>query len=217
MPREYDISNLNLAMVRRVGGVVGPFVAEERIEPRKSGPWEPATVANNCWMSSKNFAFSFRFALDSLRPEPHGSLASPVGMATDFTLIPQVAPRFGKNACNGFSPFDHGSAEYRAHHAEYNAKAQQHEQNGVLYKDFLSPPTVKVKKDQTPLAPYRMGQRVFDFNVDGLAHYGMMPDMLQDLKNVGMPRDDFQALFSSAEGYLRMWERAERLADKRSY
>ena len=31
--------------------------------------------------------------------------------------------------------------------------------------------------------------RDFDYNLDGLAHYGMLPDMLQDLKNVGLPHD----------------------------
>ncbi len=29
--------------------------------------------------------------------------------------------------------------------------------------------------------------RDFDYNLDGLSHYGMLPDMLQDLKNVGLP------------------------------
>ena len=30
--------------------------------------------------------------------------------------------------------------------------------------------------------------RDFDYNLDGLAHYGLLPDMLQDLRNVGLPR-----------------------------
>ena len=60
-----------------------------------------------------------------------------------------------------------------------------------------------------PLKPYHMDGRVFDFNRDGLAHYGLVPDMLQDLKNVEMPTRDFQALFQSAEAYLEMWEKVE--------
>jgi hypothetical protein len=59
------------------------------------------------------------------------------------------------------------------------------------------------------LEPYRMGQRIFDFNEDGLAHYGLLPDMLQDLKDLG--DEDMQTLFQSAEGYLQMWEKVERL------
>jgi hypothetical protein len=39
-----------------------------------------------------------------------------------------------------------------------------------------------------------------------------MPDLLQDLKNVGLGRREFEALFSSAEAYLGMWERTARLS-----
>jgi hypothetical protein len=60
-----------------------------------------------------------------------------------------------------------------------------------------------------------MGQRVFDFNEDGLAHYGLVPDLLLDLKNLG--DDDARLLFRSAEGYLQMWEKVERLRGRPSY
>lgn len=49
--------------------------------------------------------------------------------------------------------------------------------------------------------------RDFDINIDGFAHYGMLPDALQDLKNVGLQERHFQAMFKSAEEFLRMWER----------
>ncbi len=50
--------------------------------------------------------------------------------------------------------------------------------------------------------------RDFDFNIDGLAHYGMVPDMIQDLKGIGLPDTDLASLFSSSEAYLRVWEKA---------
>jgi microsomal dipeptidase-like Zn-dependent dipeptidase len=50
--------------------------------------------------------------------------------------------------------------------------------------------------------------RDFDYNLDGLAHYGMLPDMLQDLKNVGLPSSALKNFFSSAECYIRVWERS---------
>ncbi len=53
------------------------------------------------------------------------------------------------------------------------------------------------------------GNRHWDFNLDGLAHYGMMPDLLQDLKNIGFNTLQLNPLFSSAEDYIKMWERAE--------
>ena len=50
--------------------------------------------------------------------------------------------------------------------------------------------------------------RDFDFNIDGLAHYGMVPDMIQDLQNIGLPETDLASLFNSTEAYLRVWEKA---------
>jgi hypothetical protein len=47
----------------------------------------------------------------------------------------------------------------------------------------------------------------------GLAHYGMIPDMLQDSANqlrhyqAGTAVPDLRKLFGGAEAYIRMWER----------
>ena len=54
-----------------------------------------------------------------------------------------------------------------------------------------------------------LGTRQFDINFDGIAHYGMLPDMLQDMKNNGMTARDFVPLFRSAEDYVQMWERCQ--------
>ncbi len=48
----------------------------------------------------------------------------------------------------------------------------------------------------------------FDVNLDGFAHYGLFPDFLQDLKNVGLPEAAMTKMFNAAEDYARMWERA---------
>ena len=61
-----------------------------------------------------------------------------------------------------------------------------------------------------PLTRSVTGRHDFDVNLDGLAHYGMIPDFLQDAKNVGLTKDDLRPLFRSAEGYIEMWERCER-------
>jgi len=55
------------------------------------------------------------------------------------------------------------------------------------------------------------GGRQFDFNLDGLAHYGMLPDMLQDLANNGANPTTMAPLFRSAEDYIRLWEKCEKL------
>jgi hypothetical protein len=56
----------------------------------------------------------------------------------------------------------------------------------------------------------RAGERDFDVNVDGMAHYGLLPDFLQDVANVGVPDQVVRTLYRSAEDYIRVWETCER-------
>lgn len=53
------------------------------------------------------------------------------------------------------------------------------------------------------------GGRDFDFNLDGLAHYGMFPDLIQDLKNNGFSTQHLNPLFMGTEQYIKVWEKAE--------
>jgi len=52
------------------------------------------------------------------------------------------------------------------------------------------------------------GQRIFDFNTDGLAQIGLLPDMIADWQAMGMTPAQLDPLFGSAEEYIRLWERA---------
>ena len=60
-----------------------------------------------------------------------------------------------------------------------------------------------------PLTRSVAGRRDFDINIDGVAHYGMFTDFLQDLANIGLAIDDRSVLFRSAEDYIEVWERCE--------
>lgn len=68
--------------------------------------------------------------------------------------------------------------------------------------------------DNVPLVRNLAGRRDFDINIDGVAHYGLLPDFLQDLRNVGLSQAQLAPLFRSAEDYLRTWERCERLRER---
>lgn len=68
--------------------------------------------------------------------------------------------------------------------------------------------------DNAPLERSKAGERRdFDVNLDGMAHYGMLPDFLQDVRNIGLTAEDLAPLFRSAYDYVEMWatctERAE--------
>jgi hypothetical protein len=52
------------------------------------------------------------------------------------------------------------------------------------------------------------GTRVYDINSDGVDHYGLYPDWIEDLRKVAGKQivDD---MANGAEAYLQMWRRAE--------
>ena len=51
------------------------------------------------------------------------------------------------------------------------------------------------------------GERVFDLNADGVAHYGLYPDYLADMQMQPGGDAALRYLFRSAEGYLQAWTR----------
>jgi Membrane dipeptidase (Peptidase family M19) len=53
----------------------------------------------------------------------------------------------------------------------------------------------------------RTGTRTFDLNTDGVAHYGLMADLLADTERAPGGRRALALLFGSAEAYLEMWQR----------
>jgi microsomal dipeptidase-like Zn-dependent dipeptidase len=200
-PSEYDISDSHLEMLKAIGGVVGPFIAEPRIESAKGNdPYDGVHLKfdADCGGSSTDFAYSFAYA--SLKVNTNGDPVSRVGLATDMTLIPMVSPRFGKGRCDGYVPYRHGR-EHKAAHPEYYREGAQKQM--VRY-------TGQPANGHPELKPYRMGPRTYDFNNDGMANYGLLPDLMQDLKDLG--DDDLGTMFRSAEGFLQMWEKVERLS-----
>lgn len=67
----------------------------------------------------------------------------------------------------------------------------------------------RVEGDNPPLVKSALGTTDFDFNLDGLVHYGLLPDMLQDVRDIGLTDADLAPLFHGAEYHARMWERIE--------
>jgi hypothetical protein len=53
----------------------------------------------------------------------------------------------------------------------------------------------------------RTGSRGFDINRDGVAHYGLLPDLLADARTQPQGRAAWRTLMRSAPAYVRMWRR----------
>ncbi|MFN8393089.1 MAG: membrane dipeptidase [Bacteroidia bacterium] len=59
--------------------------------------------------------------------------------------------------------------------------------------------------------PCKTKDRTWDYNREGVAHYGLIPDYLCDIAAIGGQRE-VEALYHGAEGFARMWERCEQVA-----
>jgi hypothetical protein len=64
-----------------------------------------------------------------------------------------------------------------------------------------------------PLKRSKTGPKDWDINFDGVAHYGLLPDLFQDMKNVGLETTDPNPLFHSGEDFARMWTKTLNAAD----
>lgn len=80
----------------------------------------------------------------------------------------------------------------------------------AVAQGFSPPSTVVSSMDR-----HRIGSRQFNFHLDGIATYGMLPDFLQALNNMSAPHNPQRALkviYHSAEDTIQMWEKAETVA-----
>jgi len=56
----------------------------------------------------------------------------------------------------------------------------------------------------------KLGNRTIDFNTEGMVHLGLIAELIEDVRRDGVTDEELEPLFKSAEGYLKMWEKAER-------
>ncbi len=204
LPTEFDVPTWQVDEVKRLGGVIGTFAAHEALDPNGPSVRQNKGFVNDCAGSSKGFATALGFGLS------RGFGA--IGVATDLGMHGTTTPRFGtvSTACGadrkagGPDQKEMWAIERALTPQQYDIGAQR---DGIKYAGGSSKSGVRYGSND-PLKPYRMADHVFDFNVDGLANFGLVPDMLQDVKNFSHGSFDLDPLFSSAEAYIRMWEKA---------
>ncbi len=170
-----------LQRIKSLGGIIAVMLKDDVQDTDNRGVKATVayrTVSDDCRHSSKTWAQSYLYAVDTME--------GPVALGSDFNGIAgHVGPRFGNDACGGDSA--ERSAQYRA--------------NNRLTYPFAIPDFGTFDAQVT-------GHRTFDFNVHGLAHVGLLPDLIADLKQIGLTDNDLDPLFRSAEAYINVWERA---------
>jgi hypothetical protein len=183
-----------LMAIRSSGGMVAAMLKDDVQDTDLKGhkftiPYMPVVlpaIADDCRHSSKSWAQAFQYAVDVM--------GGPVAMGSDFNgAAGHLGPRFGSDACGGWG-------------APNGLERPQQELGStrVAYP-FTLPGFGSFDRQVT-------GFKQFDYNVDGLAHIGLLPDMVADLQQIGLHQHYVDALFCSAEAYIRVWERADALA-----
>ncbi|HYI00754.1 membrane dipeptidase [Hyalangium sp.] len=185
---EYMKTREQVRRILSLGGLLAPITNQHELKD-----FPGSTVPNDCARSSKTWAQSYQYALSLLREVGSGGVA----VGTDFNgLNQQPGPRYGPNAAFGL------------HDDKRRAKRRPVQQQLQRNRPPL-PYTGNMYRSRVPFEPSRAGSRTFDFNTDGLAHIGLLPDFIRDLVHVGMTDAQLDPLFSSAEAFLRMWEACE--------
>ncbi|HEX6822503.1 MAG TPA: membrane dipeptidase [Candidatus Sulfotelmatobacter sp.] len=141
---------------------------------------------HDCSNSSKTWFQSYSLAAMA----GGGWSTASVPLSTDQGLTDLIGPRFKGSlgvACAGGSD------------AEVAAQT-----NPIVYPfKTLTPGT------RLPMNMSTVNGRQFDFNTEGMAHFGLFPDFIADLQSLGVTDTELGPLFRSAEGYIQMWNRAE--------
>ena len=131
-----------------------------------------------CFHSSVSFKESYEYAVSKMG----GTGAAAIPFGSDFNgMAPHVGPRFGDDACGKNA-------------AQRTSEASRPR----LAYPFTIPGFGRFERQVT-------GQRTFDFNTDGLAHVGLMPDLIADLAAQGT---NVEPLMRSAAGYIATWRKA---------
>jgi microsomal dipeptidase-like Zn-dependent dipeptidase len=63
-----------------------------------------------------------------------------------------------------------------------------------------------------PMNRWRLRQSGWDFNLDGFQHIGLLPDLIQDMRNVGVQWEQLGPMFHGARDFIDMWKRSASIA-----
>ncbi|WP_082075868.1 membrane dipeptidase [Teredinibacter turnerae] len=184
-----------LQRILNLGGMVGLIPGQGNLN--NVSEWrnnDGSYIAHGCGGTSQTFAQTYQYLYNL-----SGDLAKQgrIAVGTDFNgFAHEPGPRFGSHACEG------GMAD----------NYTQPESSKVRYPfapdPKIIPPAIA---DSATLfeSPYEFGNRIFDFNTEGLSHIGLMPEFFEDLRQQGLKRSELEPVYRSAGYFATMWKNAQ--------
>ena len=209
------------------GGAFGPILHQGKTIADVDTYPAGAVVPNTCGGTSEAFVQQYRYIVDKLKTTGRfdGKPAYVgVGYGSDFNgLAGWPAPRFdtAKEAVGTFDPgsslgeaFVGGSNSRRSGYCHLALGGFPPQPGHVVYP-FNPPPGTPASQtsfDRSTL-PWSGRTTPYDISSDGVAHVGMIPDLVQELRVMGVTDEELAPLWHGAEAYIRTWESANSWAD----
>lgn len=207
-----------LTQLIRWGGSVGPILLQGTAAGEVMTFPSGATVApNSCPGTTESWVQAYRFAVSRLKSATLATTGKPafvgVGFGSDFNgLAGWPRPRFDNAATVvgemtldpvfvGGNLTPNGGRCYLAI-GGFPTGSPAH----VVYP-FTSPMTGQ-SFDRSSL-PWSGRSETYDISFDGVAHVGMIPDFVEELRVMGLSDAELEPLWSGAEAYIRTWELAQ--------
>lgn len=190
-------SDRQLARLKSLGAVIGIITHLGPV--RGLGGSDAGGVRRTrSYDTSESWARAYTYVAD------HLGLPS-VGLGTDFNgFYGQPGPRFEEKHLPGAGLIRHlaeatGSDALAAHFAERLSPIAGDARPIEYGKDILPRMAKAIERAL-------VGKRSYDLNIDGLAHYGMVPDFLVDLAIQRGGWDKVEPVFRSAEAMVNLWQ-----------
>lgn len=187
---EGQMSKDHVRRLRALGGIIAPITHQGDSCSTPGDHREEGCIRQYGETVKNNCSNSSRTWAQAYLYASEAAGGGAVALGTDFNGgAGQPSPRYGPEACDG-------------------EQLSQSEADAVKYPFALHGLPGSME-------PCITGYRTFNINCDGLAHVGMLPDFIADLKKVGVDDPRLEPLFGSAESYISMWERIEAQSNPR--
>lgn len=207
------------------GGALGPILlqststtvrapADSTVGRTDTYPSDATVGRYECGGTSEGWIQAYRYAVSKLRSTTlyTGEPAFVgVGFGSDFNgLAGWPRPRFGSNhfvvGDEGFDGAFVGPTLTPVGGRCYGTSSGFPETPAHVGYPFKSPLT-GVELDKSTLS-WSGRSDPYDISFDGVAHVGMIPDFVEELRVIGLTDAELDPLWHGAEAYIRTWEAA---------
>jgi microsomal dipeptidase-like Zn-dependent dipeptidase len=235
LTHEYNLTLEEAVRVRNLGGVISISM------PRNIKGTTNFYITGDAWDKEtetyENKMYGYKEMVNFMRGDLYGGDWEledkdfpAIASASDIgAFLDQIGPRFRRADSSDHLYGDYNGRYYNLHTEATLNEADLNADDEIFYVDTTPPleyPFAAFDGSGNTFSEQVTGERIFDFNVDGLAHVGLFPDLFADVRNIVENNPDdylvddpdsplssadtyLDPMFNSAEAFVRMWEKID--------